>query len=115
MIQISPKVKLFTYQESIDSGLQIISLVFSHNCNNYHLQGRTTDTIYIFTEGLGIYVLTVNKALGYIGLNCYMVPEPDFLNTIYMHNNQEIIEHLGSKWESMKSEMMVKKLIQYLY
>ena len=115
MIQISPSIKLFTYQGNIDSGLQIISLVFSHNCNNYHLQGKTTDTIFIFTEGLGIYVLTINKANGYVGLNCYMAPESDPINSLFLHNHQEISEHLGSKWENMKAVTVVKKLIQYLY
>jgi len=115
MIQISPTIRLFTYRGSYESGLQIMSFMFSHNCNNYHLQGRTTDTIYIFTESIGIYVLTVNKAIGHMGLNSYMAPEPDSLNTICLHNHQEITEHLGSKWESMKAETIVKKLIQYLY
>jgi hypothetical protein len=114
MIQISPTIKLFTYQGNIDSGLQLISLVFSHNCNNYHLQGKTTDTIFIFTKGLGIYVLTVNKALGHIGLNSYMTPESDPINSIYLHNYKEILKYLGNKWEVMKPAAIVKQLINYL-
>ena len=115
MIQISSAVKLFTYQGTNDSGLQIESLVFNHNCHNYHLQGRTTDTIYIFTEGLGIYVLTINKAVGYIGLHSFMQPEPDPLNSIILHNCQEIKETLGAKWELMKPLAIVQKLISCLY
>lgn len=115
MIQISPSIRLFTYRETNESGLQIMSLVFSHNCNNYHLQGRTTDTIYIFTESIGIYVLTVNKRLGYIGLHSYMAPESDPLNSLFLDNQQKISEHLGSKWEGMKPETIVKRLIQCLY
>lgn len=115
MIQISPSIKLFTYQRTTESGLQIESLVFSHNAYNYHLQGRTTDTIYIFTEGLCIYVLTINKAVGYIGLNSYMQPESDPLNSMFLHNNLEIKEMLGSKWEQMKPVAIVQKLIKCLY
>lgn len=114
MIQISPSIRLFTYQGNIDSGLQLMSLVFSHNCNNYHLQGKTTDSIYIYTEGLGIYVLTVNKALGHIGLNSYMAPEPDAINSMYLYSI-EIREYLGSKWEDMKPISIVQKLINHLY
>jgi hypothetical protein len=110
MIQISPSIKLFTYQGNIDSGLQIISLVFSHNCNNYHLQGKTTDTIFIFTEGLGIYVLTINRASGYIGLNCFMAPEPDRLDSVFLHTPHEIKEVLGQKWESLAPASIVRKL-----
>ncbi|MDD2229648.1 MAG: hypothetical protein PHY48_09570 [Candidatus Cloacimonetes bacterium] len=115
MTQISPTIKLFTYRESYESGLQIMSFMFSHNCNNYHLQGRTTDTIYIFTESIGIYVLTVNKGLGYMGLNSYMAPEPDPINSIILHNCQEIKETLGAKWKGMKPIAIVQKLISCLY
>ena len=115
MQQISPTIRLFTYQESQESGLQIKALILNHNGNHYHLHGGTRDTIHVFTESIGIYVLSVNKALGYMGLNSYMVPECDPINSLYMHNNQEIIEYLGNKWEQMKAETIVKKLIQYLY
>jgi len=115
MIQISPTISLFTYRGSNESGLQIKSLVFSHNCNNYHLQGGTRDTIYVFTESIGIYVLTINKALGNMGLYTFMSSEPDPINSLFLHNHQEISEHLGSKWVSLKAETIVKKLIQYLY
>src|SRR6185369_6060845 len=108
MNQIAPSIRLLTYQETLESGLQITALILEHQGNNYHLQGCTKDTIYVFTEGLGIYVLTINKALGYIGLNSFMVPEPDPLNSLFLHNNQEICEYLGKSWESMKPETIVK-------
>ena len=114
MIQISPTIRLFTYRETNESGLQIKSLVFSHNCNNYHLQGKTTDTIFIFTEGLGIYVLTINKADGYVGLNCYMAPESDPINSVFLHTPLQIKEVLGQKWESSAPAAIVRRLRDYL-
>ncbi len=113
MNTIIPTIKLFTSKSN--TGTHINSLILEHQGNYYHLQGRTADTIHVFTEGLGIYVLTVNKGHSYIGLNCYMAPEPDYLNIICLHNNQEIREYLGSKWESMKPLAIVQKLINYLY
>lgn len=89
--------------------------MFNHNCHSYHFQGRTTDTICIFTESIGIYVLTINKAVGYIGLNSYMQPEPDPINSIILHNCQEIRETLGVKWEGMRPIAIVQKLISCLY
>lgn len=115
MQPITPIIRLFTYQETLESGLQIRSLILEHQGNNYHLSGRTTDTIHVFTEALGIYVLTVNKGLSYIGLNSYMTPEPDPINSIYLHNCQEITETLGAKWEDMKPVAIVQKLISCLY
>ena len=115
MNQLTPYIRLLTYQESIESGLHIRSLILEHQGNNYHLNGGTRDTIHVFTESIGIYVLTVNKSLGYMGLNSYMTPEPDPINSMFMHNNQETNEYLGKSWEQLKPETIVKRLIQYLY
>lgn len=115
MNQITPIIKLHTYQESLETGLQLRSLVLQYQNNCYHLQGGTRDTIYVFTESIGIYVLTVNKALGYLSLHCFMSPEPDPINSLFLHNHQEITEHLGNKWEGIKAETIVKRLIYYLY
>ena len=114
MTPITPTISIFTYQESIESGQQIKSLILNYLGNNYHLQGRTTDTIYVFTEGIGIYVLTVNKTFGRIALNSYMTPEPDPINSIYLHNNREITGYLGNKWEQMKPEIIALRLINCL-
>lgn len=109
----SPSIKLHTCYQL--QGTYINALILNHNSNNYHLHGGTRDTIYVFTESIGIYVLTINKGLGYMGLNSYMSPEPDPINSLFLHNYLEISEYLGSKWEHMKAETIVKKLIQYLY
>jgi hypothetical protein len=115
MNQISPNIRLFTYQESQAAGLQIRCLVLNHNSNNYHLEGGTSDTIYVFTESICLYVLTINKRLGYLGLNAYMVPECDPINSFFLHSNRDICEYLGKNWEVMKPETIVKRLIEYLY
>jgi hypothetical protein len=115
MNQLSPSIRLLTYQESIESGLQIKTLILEHNGNNYHLHGGTRDTIHVFTESIGIYVVTVNKGLGYMGLNSYMTPEPDPINSMYLHTPQEIINVLGAKWKLLSAKTITMKLINYLY
>jgi hypothetical protein len=115
MNQISPNIRLLTYQESQAAGLQIRALVLNYNSNNYHLDGGTSDTIHVFTESICLYVLTINKRLGYLGLNAYMTPEPDPINSFFLHNNRDICDYLGKSWELMKPETIVKRLIDYLY
>ena len=110
---LTPSIKLHTcYQHQ---GTYLNALILNHNGNNYHLQGCIRDTIYIFTESIGIYVLTINKSFGHIGLYSYMSPEPDPINSLFLHNHQELTEYLGSKWMSMKAETIVKRLMEYLY
>jgi hypothetical protein len=40
-------------------------------------------------------VLTLYTEKGYLGLNAYMAPEPDPINTVYLYSEQEIIKVLG--------------------
>lgn len=109
----SPTIKLHTNPQ--DQGTHLNTLILDYKGNYFNLHGGTGDTIYVFTAGVAIYVLTINKALGYMGLNSFMAPEPDPINSLFLHNTKEIRECLGAKWESLKAETIVKKLIQYLY
>jgi F0F1-type ATP synthase membrane subunit a len=113
MKRIVPTISLHVISK--DEGSYINALVLSHQGNNYHLQGRTTDIIHVFTEALGIYVLTINKGIGHIGLTSYMVPESDPINMVFLHTPLDIVETLGKGWESLKPIVMVQKLIDYLY
>lgn len=114
MTAIIPTIKLFTTINT-DTSIHINSLILEHNGNNYQLHAGTSDTIHVYIQSIAIYVLTINKSNGTIGLNAYMTPEPDPINSIYLHNNQEIFDYLGNKWESMKPLAIVQKLINYLY
>jgi len=115
MNKITPSIKLLSYQESQDTGLQLRTLILKYKGHYYHLHGGKRDTIHVFTESIGIYVLTVNKGLGYMGLNSYMTPEPDPINSMYKHTPQEIKEYLGNKWELLSAKTITMKLINYLY
>lgn len=114
MTTITPTIRLYTYQESQEAGLHIRSLVLIYQGNNYHLHGGSRDTIYTFTESICLYVLTINKSLGYMGLNTYMTPEPDPINSVFLQNYRVIKETLGHKWEALAPLTIVRRLIEYL-
>ncbi len=111
----TPNIRLLTYQEAPKTGLQVQTLILNHNGNNYHFPGSTGDTIHVFTESLGIYVLTINKSVGHISLNAFLVPEPDPINSIYLHNHKEIREYLGVSGELRRPEYIIQRLIDCLY
>lgn len=113
MNQITPAIKLHTTHQN--NGTYLNSIVIEHQNNNYHLHGCTGTTIYIFQQSICLYVLSINETIGTIGLHAFMVPESDPINSLYFHNNKEIRETLGEKWESMKPLTIVTKLIDYLY
>jgi hypothetical protein len=112
MTLITPALKLHTHQDQ--DGIHINSLIMKHNGNNYHMYAGTKDTIYIFSQSIALYVLTVNKEHGTIGLNAYMSPEPCPINSYYMHSLKEIQDLLGPKWEQLPALDITLKLINYL-
>jgi len=113
MTAIKPTIKLFTSDKD-NAGIQINSLILEHNGNHYHLHGGTSDTIHVFTQSIALYVLTINRMNGTIGLNAFMSPEPDPINTIYLHTPLDIKEILGAKWEQLSPMAITMKLINYL-
>lgn len=112
MTTITPAIRLHTRAE--DGGVHINSLIMKHNGNAYHLYGGTRDTIHIFTQSIALYVLTINKVNGTIGLNAYMSPEAFPINSFYMHTAKDIKGVLGAEWERLSPETIVQKLIKYL-
>ena len=114
MTAIKPAIKLFTSQEDETKGIHINSLILEYNGNNYHLPGGTNDTIHVFTQSIAIYVLSINKGNGTMGLNAFMAPESDPINTVYMHTPQDIKDILGPKWELLSPKVITTKLINYL-
>ena len=112
MTAITPTIKLFTSNKN--TGIQINSLIMAHNGNHYHFHGATNDTIHVFQQSIALYVLTTNKGNGTMGLNAFMVPESDPINTIHLHTPQDIKETLGAKWEQLSPKAITMKLINYL-
>ena len=113
MTAIKPTIKLFT-SDTDDAGIQIHNLILEHNGNNYQLHGSTNDIIHVFTQSIALYVLSINKNNGTIGLNAFMTPEPDPINSIYMHTPLDIKEVLGTKWEQLSPMAITMKLINCL-
>jgi hypothetical protein len=49
-----------------------------------------------------------------MGLNAYMTPEPDPINSIFLQSTRDITDTLGNKWEQLSLKTIVAKLINYL-
>jgi len=113
MTAIIPTIRLYTSKD--DTSIHINNLILEHDSNYYTLQGGTSDTINVFKQSIALYVLSINKNNGTMGLYAYMSSEPDPINSVYLHNNQEIISVLGAKWVLLSAKTITLKLINYLY
>lgn len=114
MTAITPTIKLFISKEEDNAGIYINSLVMEHDGNNYQFYGSSNDTIHVFTQSIALYVLTINRANGTMGLNAFMAPEPDPINSTYLHTPKDIKETLGAKWEHLSTKAITMKLIDCL-
>lgn len=114
MQAIKPTIKLFTSQDDDTNAITINNLYLDHQDNHYQFPGGTNDIIYVFTQSIAIYVLTINEATGTMALNCFMVPQPDPVNSIHLHNHQHIERALGHDWNDMSPLTIVGKLIDLL-
>lgn len=114
MQRVIPKIRLLTYQHSPDSGTEVGALILEHRGNNYHLEGKTKDIIHVFSQSICLYVLTINKGNGYVGLNCYMTPEPDPINNIFLQTHRDINDTLGKNWDALSPETIIRRLINNL-
>ncbi|QXE92416.1 hypothetical protein KP001_07800 [Geomonas subterranea] len=112
MTPITPELKLHTNQDN--ESIHINSLIMKHKGNNYHLYAGTKDTLYIYSESVALYVLTISREQGRIGLNAYMSPEPFPINSFYMHSSKEIKDLFGPNWEHEPSIDIMMKLMDYL-
>jgi hypothetical protein len=114
MTAIKPTIKLFTSQEENSTGIHINSLILDHNGNNYQFHAGTNDTIYVFGESIALYVLTINESNGTMGLNAFMSPEPDPINSVHLHTLTEIVNVFGVNWNDVSPETIVLELIDRL-
>lgn len=112
MQAITPTLSIHTYQQN--QGIYINTFILEHDGYNYHFQAATEDTIHIFTAGICIYLLRLNTKLHHIGLNTYMKPEADPINSLFIHTAEEIQQLLGSNWKQLLPETIAIKLTRYL-
>jgi hypothetical protein len=112
MTAIIPTIKLFTSHDH--DSITINKLILEHKGNNYQFNGGTNDTIHVFIESIALYVLTINEDNGTMGLNAFMLPEPDPINGIYLHTPKDIKETLGAKWEQLSPKAITMELIDRL-
>ena len=114
MTAIKPVIRRMTFDEAYQLGLHARGLILEHQGRSYYLNAGLSDKVYVFTRSICIFVLTVNRLLGYIGLDAYMPNEPDPINTVFLHSDDQITEGLGRRWEQLLPSTIAERLVEYL-
>jgi hypothetical protein len=115
MSPIIPTIRSMTFQEAKSAGLHSTGLILEHQGKTFNLNAGKSDTVHVFASSIILFVLTINRPLGYIGLDAYYPSEEDPVNTVFLHSDYQFIEVLGSKWKQMSPRTIAIKLTNYLY
>jgi hypothetical protein len=65
MTQIQPTIRTMTFDEADQAGLFNRSLVLEYKNMSYKLNSGTGDKIHVFLRSIYLFVLTINRPLGY--------------------------------------------------
>jgi hypothetical protein len=102
-----------THEEQRQHNLHNKGLMFDYLNHSYFLNAGTRDDIEVWKLGAGLYVLTLNGYCGYIGLDAYMLNEPEPINSIFLQE-YEAEEILGKKWKNLSTRTIALRLMEYL-
>jgi hypothetical protein len=100
-------------EEQRNTGLHNTGLVLDYQNRSYILNAGSSDVLEVFTQSIGLYVLTLNSYAGYVGLDSYVLSEAEPINTVFLQE-YEVVELLGSKWKDLSTRTIAIKLIEYL-
>ncbi|RNC64253.1 MAG: hypothetical protein ED859_18645 [Desulfuromonadales bacterium] len=114
MTPIAPTIRMMSWVEANQLKLYSRGLILEHHGKSYILNAGTKDKIHVFTHGITFYVLTINQSLNYIGLDAYLPPEQEAINTIFLHSERQIVDVLGRRWKRMSPATMAYRLTSYL-
>jgi len=109
------KIEYESFEEQTKAGRYNPNLIVVLNINNeeikYSVSSGRSDSIYVFKEEKYIYVLSVNKNLGYVGLEIF--EENEQIDSIFIDKDYEIKEILGKSELDLTPINIVKRLESY--
>jgi len=115
MTPIIPTIRLMTPKETTTRKLINAGSVIDFEGTCIPIAAGRSDQVHIFKESTVLYVLSINYQHEYIGLESFAAKSGEEYDNMFFHNSSELKEYLGDKWEQMKPETIVKRLIRYLY
>ena len=109
-----PIIRRMIFEETDHAGFHSRGSMLEYENRTYKLNSGTSDTIHIFTRSIYLFVLTLNRSLGYMGLDAYVLLEEEPINTIFLHSEYQLRELLGRNWNQMSPETLSIRLTEYL-
>jgi hypothetical protein len=103
-----------TLEEQRKAVLQTPGMMLDYQNISYVLSAGSSDCVEVFAQGAGLYVLTWNAGLRYLGLEEYHIGHAEPINSVFLWKEQELSEVLGCQWRAMLPETKVLRMMEYL-
>jgi hypothetical protein len=113
MLKLNASIRTMTLEEQLSYKLHNPGLMLEYQNRSYVLSAGNRDSVEVFAQGIGLYVLTMNNYAGYVGLDSYIPPEQDPINSIFLQE-YEVEELFGVSWKDMSTEDIALRLMEYL-
>ena len=114
MLKLNASIRTMTLEEQRYYNLQNPGLMLDYQNKSYVLSAGNRDCVEVFAQGVGLYVLTWNAGLRYLGLEEYHIGHTEPVNSVFLWKEQELSEVLGPRHREMSSQTKVIRLIEYL-
>jgi hypothetical protein len=102
-----------TWEEAREAGHSNPGLVLIYGGRRYPIDSGQSDDIDVFEEGNLLYILSVNRSIGYAGLQVLDPESGKDVANVFLQNKRDIEEVLGKEWEGLSPEEMLKALMPY--
>jgi hypothetical protein len=114
MLKLNAPVRQMTHEEQRHYQLHNAGLMLDYQNTSYVLSAGSSDCIEVFANGAGLYVLTWNAGLRYLGLEEYHLGHDEPISSVFLWKEPELSEVLGCQWRNMLPETKVQRLMVYL-
>jgi hypothetical protein len=90
MTKLNAPVRLMTLEEQLTQKLQNPGLMLDYQNKSYVLSAGNSDCVEVFAQGVGLYLLSWNAGLRYIGLEKYHIGHGEPVSSFFLWKEQEL-------------------------
>ena len=113
MMKITPNIRRITPEEIRTAGFINAGAVIEYEGITIPITAGGKDRIYVYKESTVLYVFNIDQRFEYIGMEIYDSASGEQYDSLFIHNSAELYDYLGSLWEELPPETIVKKFRQF--
>lgn len=114
MTRITPTIRFITPEETRTTRLINAGAVIEYEGTTIPITAGGRDRIYVYEESTVLYVFNIDQRFEYIGMEILDATSGEQYDSLFIYNSLELYDYLGSLWEELPPEIIVKKFREIL-